>query len=470
MKKITKIISILGIVFAFGFIINQEKVLAISINATSTPPIVEGKQCHGFYTNLQFGDYNKEVTFLVNALIKEGILTNFNDDLNSFNENVYNAVISFQGKYGIPQTGYVGTLTRAKLNSLYGCIGSLKPIAEVEIVSSTSTEPTSTKPIIESISKSSGPIGTILEVKGKNLSGFEGDLDLILERSQDGSKVILTDYYSYSKTRDTLIKVVVKEPCKKGEVVYGRYSGNPSLCNYVPLVPGVVYNVYVNPWGTKSNEFRFTVTSTSTEPTPTILPISSPIIKSINPVSTGAGNPITVSGSGFTSKMQVNILGKAFSTNVTPYYVDQNGSRMSFVLPSISSGTYSLSVIESNTKLNSNYVTLSVTSAYPSVSPTYTTSPSYSPTYSPTPSVIYKANPTYSSSPTYTSSPSPSYTNTSSPVPTTTASPTYTTSPTSTYRPTNTTSPSPSSVSRSVNSGVSMGATILNSISNLFGF
>ncbi len=122
----------------------------------------------------------------------------------------------------------------------------------------TMNPPADLPPVITSLSSSSGPIGTVLEIKGCNLSGFEGDLDVTFEKS-DGTKIILTDKFgTYATTQDTLIKVVVKEPCAQGETVYGAYSGIPTICNYTPLKLGT-YRVYTMPWGKKSNEMTFTI-------------------------------------------------------------------------------------------------------------------------------------------------------------------------------------------------------------------
>jgi hypothetical protein len=76
----------------------------------------------------------------------------------------------------------------------------------------------------------------------------------------DGKQIGLTDTFgSYAKTQDTLIKVLVKDPCAQGQTVYGPYSGLPTTCNYTPVVPGT-YKVYTTPWGKKSNVMTFTVT------------------------------------------------------------------------------------------------------------------------------------------------------------------------------------------------------------------
>jgi hypothetical protein len=114
-------------------------------------------------------------------------------------------------------------------------------------------------PFIESISPQSGLKGTIVEIRGKNLSGFEGDLDVYFERP-DGKKIMLTDNFGdYPKTGGNLIKIKIVEPCRPGEKVYGRYSGIESVCNFIELIPGI-YKVYTEPWGKRSNIINFEIT------------------------------------------------------------------------------------------------------------------------------------------------------------------------------------------------------------------
>ena len=115
-----------------------------------------------------------------------------------------------------------------------------------------------TTPLITSINPTSGPVGTIVQIKGKNLSGFEGDLGATFVQA-NGMKYSLVDKFGdYPKTAGSLIAVVVKEPCEKGTTVIADYSGKPYTCEYNPILPGV-YKVYTEPWGKKSNEVSFTV-------------------------------------------------------------------------------------------------------------------------------------------------------------------------------------------------------------------
>lgn len=74
--------------------------------------------CYTFSKNFGVGSEGEHVTRLTQALIKDGVLSNVEK---IFDEDLAGAIVKFQNKYGIPTTGYVGPLTRAKLNSLYGC-------------------------------------------------------------------------------------------------------------------------------------------------------------------------------------------------------------------------------------------------------------------------------------------------------------------------------------------------------------
>lgn len=85
--------------------------------------------CHTFNVNLGIGSQGPDVLALKEALAKEGILTDaeFSDE---FDEQTASLVVEFQEKYKEEilssvklkrGNGFVGKLTRAKLNKLYGC-------------------------------------------------------------------------------------------------------------------------------------------------------------------------------------------------------------------------------------------------------------------------------------------------------------------------------------------------------------
>ena len=96
--------------------------------------------CHNFNKSFGYNNSgNSEVGFLHTALQKEGI--SFSPDTgNKFSKEggTSSAVIAFQEKYGIlPLSGYVGPLTRAKLNELYGCTHKECDTAKKQCVSAT---------------------------------------------------------------------------------------------------------------------------------------------------------------------------------------------------------------------------------------------------------------------------------------------------------------------------------------------
>jgi hypothetical protein len=109
-------------------------------------------------------------------------------------------------------------------------------------------------PVITSISPTSGPVGSKVEIRGCNLAGFEGDQIAIFERS-DGKK--LTFYGS--GYNEKMMTVTVADNCPTGSET-GRYSGITSSCETIQALPGT-YRVYVITWGDefKSNSATFTV-------------------------------------------------------------------------------------------------------------------------------------------------------------------------------------------------------------------
>jgi hypothetical protein len=82
---------------------------------TTPAPVVLGASTHVFVETLRKGSYSAEVGELQKRLTAEGLysgpITTF------FGPLTEAAVKAYQTKYGIPPTGVVGPLTRAKLNS-----------------------------------------------------------------------------------------------------------------------------------------------------------------------------------------------------------------------------------------------------------------------------------------------------------------------------------------------------------------
>jgi peptidoglycan hydrolase-like protein with peptidoglycan-binding domain len=99
-----------------------------SLNGQATPAPSSGF-CYNWNDDLTVGSHGVDVRALDTALLKQNIpgatsvegKPTFISDDGSFIGGTATAVGKFQKKYTIPQTGYVGPKTRAKLNELYGC-------------------------------------------------------------------------------------------------------------------------------------------------------------------------------------------------------------------------------------------------------------------------------------------------------------------------------------------------------------
>lgn len=212
----------------------------VQANLTGTVSAPTRSSCVDIGANLIIGSAGHEVVKLQNFLIAEGYLAS------SYNIGYYgsltaDAVMRWQKAHGmdyVTLSSGVGPTTRLKM----ACQTNSGPAG-----------------LISSISPPSGPIGTVVEVLGTGLSGFEGDLSLTFLGTK-GSTTVLTDVGSYAITQDKLIRVTVKDPCKKGEMWMNprSASGLYEICTYDPLMPGV-YKVYANGWN-QSNWIPFTIT------------------------------------------------------------------------------------------------------------------------------------------------------------------------------------------------------------------
>lgn len=224
--------------------------------------------CTNFTRNLRIGDTGEDVKSLNYFLAKSGLNIPSGDASarGVFTEALGSAVSEFQEKYFneilrpnqlIRGNGYVGSSTRGKLNALYGCrsTSTQPPIKTTEQIT----------PYIGSITPASAPVGTTLEIRGSEFHGFESDVYFYFERA-DGKKVRLPGVVSQQNTGDAIgaqtAKVILKEPCQQGQVLYADYSALPYVCDYVQLTPGV-YKVYTQPWGKRSNVSQFTITETN---------------------------------------------------------------------------------------------------------------------------------------------------------------------------------------------------------------
>ncbi|MFA6273261.1 MAG: peptidoglycan-binding protein [Candidatus Paceibacterota bacterium] len=133
-QQINAVMTLLQAFGADQSVINNVQVSLSGGTPTATPPTTGTAWCYTFNTDLTVGSRGNDADALVKVLVKENIIPNPNNENilgEDFNEEVAAAVVRFQAKYGIRQTGYVGPLTRAKLNSLYGCGNQNQPFITI---------------------------------------------------------------------------------------------------------------------------------------------------------------------------------------------------------------------------------------------------------------------------------------------------------------------------------------------------
>lgn len=126
------------------------------------------------------------------------------------------------------------------------------------------TQPTScidepdAKPVITSLSATSGSVGAKIEINGCNFSGFEGDKDAWIENDKGAVGILRGEEGSTSK----LLRVALTTPLCQKDV---SYTG--AICeDWLALTPGI-YKIYVAPWGKESNKIEFTINASTTNST-----------------------------------------------------------------------------------------------------------------------------------------------------------------------------------------------------------
>ena len=100
------------------------------------------------------------------------------------------------------------------------------------------------KPVISSISPSSGPVGTTIEIQGCNFSGFEGDKTVWFTDSKGVKGVWNGQTDAETRTSNTVLRVTL--PAKICSQM-NWYSGF-ECTSYLNITPGV-YSIYTNSFG-----------------------------------------------------------------------------------------------------------------------------------------------------------------------------------------------------------------------------
>lgn len=137
--------AIASLLSSFGADQNVIDDVRIALGETLSSTGSSQPWCHTFDTDLTIGSDGEDLKSLRRTMVSLGIELPFAlpfvtvDDMGSFSEMTASNVSRFQKQYDIPQTGYVGPLTRAKLNEFYGC--NRRQVSPWKIVTQSPTTP-----------------------------------------------------------------------------------------------------------------------------------------------------------------------------------------------------------------------------------------------------------------------------------------------------------------------------------------
>lgn len=185
--------------------------------------------------NLRIGMRSGDVTVLQSFLAVQGYFPY--SPIGVFGPLTFRAVQNFQAAHGVPATGYVGPLTRAVINSLQTCNQPVPVPVPAPV------------PFIQSISPSSGQVGTTVTVFGY---GFTNNSTVSFGGSSIGN------VYSSNGTSLTFTIPQYTSVCPPGAycIMMARQ-----------VTPGV-YSIYIQNQNGMSNTVNFTVTDQPTANAP----------------------------------------------------------------------------------------------------------------------------------------------------------------------------------------------------------
>ncbi len=222
-----------------------------------TPP-----WCYTFNRNLKFGDGGNSVANLQIALSKEGFYTLQANGQGSgtFDENTASAVVQFQEKYAAEVltpsglghgTGYVGQLTRAKLNQLYGCKDHSPVIHSISGPASLVVGQTGTW-TIKATDQDDNPLSYSI------MWGDEVSVASPMAALKSSGEQTTTFTHSYSATGDYVIAVTVTDTAGNSATENAKVHVIAETSNKPP----VANNQYV----TLTQDTSVTVTLTGSDP------------------------------------------------------------------------------------------------------------------------------------------------------------------------------------------------------------
>lgn len=211
------------------------------------------------YRGVSYRTYGQYVSSLQQFLHEKGYLDGaYASNAGYFGSMTFKAVARFQKAEGLPQTGYAGPLTRARINAMWCNPGTTGGIS------------------LYSISPASAPIGTTVKVTG---SGFSNSNTVLIDGMVAARNVPITSSIAVACTTDPSCKGGVRQTISF--TIPESLSPNcpvGSMCPmYVRLLePGTYKLTIVNSEGATSDGLPITVTKSSSNGTLSISSLDAP--------------------------------------------------------------------------------------------------------------------------------------------------------------------------------------------------
>ena len=347
----TRIVKLAVLLALFGAVSVGIFHIAATANAqvyTVTSTSSSSAGCLSFTDNMGIGSSGGQVAALQNFLNGNGSMSY--PSTGYFGSITYAAVMKFQAAYGIPNTGFVGPLTRAEISTL-SC-DSVPPTGGVSI---------------SNVSPAVGPIGTVVTLTGfgftqnNNTVDFAGGAIGGLSSSGGIAIACTTSPSCVPGIRQTLSFTIPS--------YVGPYCPTGIMCPMIPsrlLLPGT-YPLTVTNANGASNSVNLTVyfASGAVQHVAMIQPL----------YSTGfacSGYPNCV--------MPQETMNFTIPSSVAPYCAP--GMMCAQYMQLITPGTYPLYIMNANGTSNTVYLTVTAASASSALSVTGVDGPNSIPIYS----------------------------------------------------------------------------------------